>query len=292
MAETNLTAGELETKILRQLKETTTGTAGTDRTAAFPTSLIFDTMNEIYEEVFTSPNKQIKIRTAELEFITAIDNTLNGALAIGDTSIVLNTDSSVLPSTGRILIENEFIDYTANDDTYTLTCAATAILQTHDDGKTVRPCYALPSAMDEERVQGININGLPYDIVDVAEMLDTYKSNYRHFAIHEDYLILPENSDVLNATMFYTPVMTRMTVIADIPSLIPNNMRVALIVNGTVGKLMIIDQQRGFERYYRPPEHRHDRGGGQFYDAKRKFFASYGRQSDMRNKKTNSSVYD
>ena len=275
MSETALTLAELKVKILRQLKEDTTGSA------AFPDELLEDTINEIYEESFNQPNKQIKIRTTELEFITAIDNTLNGALAIGDTSIVLNTDSSVLPSTGRILIENEFIDYTANDDVYTLTCAAGAILQTHDDGKTVRPCYALPSAMDEERVQYINVNGLQYDIVDIAEMLDTYKSNYRHFAIHEDYLLLPENSSVLGATMFYTPVLTRMDTGTDIPTLIPNNFRVPLLVNGSVGKLMLLDSQRGWEVYTE-----------KFNRALKMFYAGYGRQSDMRNKRTSKSIYD
>lgn len=292
MSETALNAGDLETKILRQLKENTTGTAGTDRSGAFPTALIFDTMNEIYEEVMNQPNKQVKIRVSELEFMTIADNSLDGDLSIGDTSIVLADSTATLPASGRILVENEFIDYTANDDVNTLTCAATAVLQDHDSGQTTRPCYVLPSNINKEKVQYVNVNGLPYDIVDVAEMLDEYKSNYRNFAIHEGYLIFTENSSIHGATLFFTPILTRMAVIADIPSYIPNNFRVPLIVNGTTGKLMMLDSQRGFERYYRPSEHRGDRGGGLFYRALREFYANYGRQSDIRNKRASGTVYD
>lgn len=285
MSETALTMAELEIKILRQLKEDTSGSE------AFPSALIYDTANEIYEEVFNQPNKQIKVRTDEYEFETVEDDALDGALSIADTSIVLD-DSSSFPSSGRILIGNEFIDYSANDGATTLTCSASDILQDHADGETVRCVYAVPSAMDKEKVQYLNINGLPYDIVDIGEILDDYRANARNFAIHDGYLILPANSDSLPATMYYTPVIARMTTGTDTPALIPNNFRVPLIVNGSVGRLMMLDGQRGYELYYRPSGQKGDKGGGLFYKALREFYASYGRQSDMRDKRTSRSIYD
>lgn len=285
MSETNLTAEELEIKILRQLKEDITGSE------AFPSTLIYDTMNEIYEEVFNQPNKQVNVRTDEHEFETIEDNTLNGAIEPADTSIVLD-DSSEYPASGRILIENEFIDYTANDSLTTLTCSVTAISNNHADGITVRPCYALPSEIDKEKVQHLNIDGLPYDIVDFTTMLNTNISNNRNYAIFDGYILLEKGNDVMGAIFIYTPAMTRMTTGTDITTLIPNNMRVALIVNGSVGKLMIIDMQSGSDYYYRPPQNPRDKGGGLFYDAVRKFYATYGKQSDIRNKKTTGTVFD
>uniref|UniRef100_A0A6M3J9B5 Uncharacterized protein n=1 Tax=viral metagenome TaxID=1070528 RepID=A0A6M3J9B5_9ZZZZ len=285
MSETNLTAEELETKILRQLKEDTSGSE------AFPSELIYDTMNEIYEEVFNQPNKQVNVRTDEYEFTVVEDTTLDGDLTAGDTSIVL-ADSSSFPSSGRILIENELVDYTANDGATTLTCSASAVSVDHSDGKTVRCCYALPSEIDKEKAQYLNINGLPYNIADVAQILDENIDHYRMYAIYEGYIMLPKGEDAYGAIFIYTPALTRMTTGADIPSLIPNNMRVALIVNGSVGKLMILDGQSGAEYYYRPPQNQRDKGAGQFYDALRKFYATYGRHTDIRGKKTKGSIYD
>ena len=288
MSETNLTASELESKILRQLKEVDTSPSTSE---AFPTELIYDTMNEIYEEVFNQPNKQIHVRTDEYEFTTVEDTTLDGDLTAGDTSIVL-ADSSSFPSSGRILIENELIDYTANDGSTTLTCEASAIAVDHTDGKTVRCCYALPSEIDKEKAQYLNINGLPYDIADIAQILDENISHYKMYAIYEGYIILPQGMDATGAMFIYTPALARMTSGTDIPTLIPNNMRVALIVNGSVGKLMILDGQSGAEYYYRPPQNQRDKGAGQFYDALRKFYATYGRHTDLRGQKTKGSIYD
>jgi len=285
MSETDLTAAELEIKILRTLKEDTSGSE------AFPSAMIYDVMNEIYEEVFNQPNKQGDVRTDTYAFETVEDDALNGAISAGDTSIVLD-DSSEFPSSGRILLDNELIDYTANDGSTTLTCGASAISVDHADNKTVRCCYALPSGIDQEKVQSLIINGLPYDIVDIEDMMNSNKSSYRNFAIFEDYIVLPLNADAQNAFFIYTPVLTRMTTGTDKPTLIPNNFRVSLIVLGSVGKLMLLDGQRGYEQYYRPPAHSRDKGGGGFYRALREFYAGYGRKSDMRNKRVSRSIYD
>ena len=129
-------------------------------------------------------------------------------------------------------------------------------------------------------------------MVDVAEMLDDYKSNYRNFAIHDGYLVLSENMSIHSALFTYTPKIIRFTDDADIPSLIPNNFRVSLLVNGGTGKCMMIDQQAGFDRYYRPPQNKRDKGGGLFYNSLRSFYANYGRQTDIRNKRTSRSIYD
>jgi hypothetical protein len=63
-------------------------------------------------------------------------------------------------------------------------------------------------------------------------------------------------------------------------------------VNGSVGKLMLLDGQSGWEKYYRPPENQNDKGGGMFFDALRKFYANYARQTDLSSKKTSRSIYD
>ena len=55
---------------------------------------------------------------------------------------------------------------------------------------------------------------------------------------------------------------------------------------------MLLDGQTGWDRYYRPPEQRGDKGGGMFFDALRKFYATYGKQTDLSAKKTSSSIYD
>jgi len=288
MSETNLTASELEIKILRQLKEVAVSPSTSE---AFPSALIYDTMNEIYEEVFNQPNKQVNVRTDEYDFQTVVDTTLDGDLTAGDVSIVL-ADSSNLPASGRILVENEFIDYTDNDLATTLTCSASAVSLDHASGKTARTCYALPSEIDKEKVQHLNIDGLPYDIRDIVYLMNDNKDDYRLYAIFDGYIVLPKGIDSLGALFIYTPAQTRMESGTDIPNLIPNSMRVALIVNGATGKLMILDMQSGADYYYRPPQNPRDKGGGQFYDALRKFYATYGRQSDIRAKRTKGTIYD
>jgi len=285
MAETDLTAGELEIKILRKLGEDTSGSE------AFPSEVIYDVMNEIYEEVFNGGNNQKNVRSAEYEFSLISDVTLDGALTAGDTSIVLS-DSSELPATGRILVDNEFIDYTANDLATTLTCVASAVGQAHLDEAVVRPFYALPSGIDKENRQALIVNGIPYDPIDITDMMNSDKSNNLKYSVYDGFLLLGQNKDTFGAIFFYTPALTRVTTGTDKFTLIPNNFRVPLIANGSVGKLMMEDRQPGYEFYYRPPSQKYDKGGGLFYDNRKKFYANYGRQGSERNKKKSKSVWD
>jgi hypothetical protein len=283
MAETDLTLAEIETKITRILKETVNGDA-------FSTLLVYDTVNDLYEEVFNQPNKQVKVRKSDHNFAVVPDTTLNGAIVAGALTMTFD-DASDLPTAGTVLIDNEFIPYT-NKVGNTVTTAASAVSVGHEDGATVRPCYALPATIDKEKGQHLNVNGLPYDIVSVEDILDTFSAHTRQYAIFNGYMVLPENSSDLIAMFTYTPALTRMDDPTDKPTLIPNNFRVSLLVHGSVGKLMLLDGQSGYERYYRPPEYAGDKGGGMFFDALRKFYATYGRGTDMSKKKTSSSIYD
>jgi hypothetical protein len=289
MSSTDLTMQEIVNMILRRLKEATTTTAFPTGTLASP-GLVLDTVNDFYEEIFNQPNKQKGLREKAYEFITIADTTLNGALVPGGLSIVIDGDASDYPSTGQLLIDQEFIPYTANDGVHTFTCAASAISQNHDDGSTVRYTYPLPSDCDKEKILSLNIDGLPYDSVGYEKMLDVYENHDRTFGIFKGYLILPEDATVYNAIMTYSIVVARLD-LAGVPSLIPNQWRSALLVNGPLGRLMFDDGQAGYERYWRPSENQRDKGGGLYYDNLRKFYASYGRRTDT-NKKTVRSVYD
>lgn len=284
MSETALTLVELENKIVvKRLKEVV-------NCDAFPTTTVNDVINEVYEEVFNQPNKQVKIRKSEHNFSVYPDTTLDGAILSGALSITL-ADATDFPNSGTILIENEFIPYTAKAGNV-LTTAASAISVGHADGKTVRPCYPLPATIDNEKAQNLNVDGLPYDPASVEDMMDTFKSHTRQFAIFNGFIILPENSSDLLAQFMFTPKLVRMSSSTDEPTLIPNSFRVSLLVNGAVGKLMLLDGQSGWEKYYRPPENQNDKGGGMFFDALRKFYATYGRQMDSSNRRTTKSIYD
>jgi len=295
MSETDLTAGDLETKILLKLYEPTTSTPGTNRSEAFPTANIFNAMNETYEEVFNDGKKQKNLRRGELEFTTLPDGNVKTALALGDTSIVFDgtgTPTILWPATGRILIDNELIDYTANDLVNTLTIGGSELKTPHIAGSLIRPLYALPSDIDNERHQLFNMRGIPHDPVDFGEMLDSFKSNYREYSVYDGFIILQQNSSALGAMLIYTIKTVRATVAADKFSLIPNNFRVPLIVNGSVGKLKLEDGQDDYTTYYRPPQNKRDKGGGLFFHNLRKFYANYGRQGDQRNKKVSASIWD
>lgn len=285
MSITDLTIGELKTQVLLELKESTSGSD------AFPDNLILNNFNLIYEDIFNQPNKQIKLRNAEFNFNTVADIKLASDLNIGDTSIVL-ADSSNLPVSGRVLIEDEFIDYTDNNLITTLTVASGQIQSTHLASEYVRKCYVLPTDIDLEKVQFLTVKGIPYYQVDVSEILDRYRDNYCNYSVYDGYFVLSGNRSDLSSLLIYTPKIVRFSDTDAIPSLIPNNYRSALLVNGVVGRLMMIDGQRGYEIYYRPPQGARDKGGGLYYDNLRKFYASYGRQSDLRGKKIVRSVYD
>lgn len=291
MSESNLTAGDLETKILRKLNENTTGTPGTDRSEAFQSSDIFDAMNEIYEEVFNCGRDQKNVRKETYAFDLIADVYLDSDLDAGDTSIIL-TDSSKIPSSGRILIGNEFIDYTANDDLTTLTCDASAVSQDHSSGDKVKVLYALPSGIDKENYQYMNVNGIEYKPRDISELLNADAPNNKRYSIFDGYIVFPDNSGTDPVQFIYTPTITRATSADDIFSLIPNNFRVPLIVNGSVGKLKIQDMQSDAELYYRPSKNKRDKGGGLFYNALWRFYAMHGRQGSTRVNRKASSIYD
>lgn len=284
MSSTNLNVGEIVGFIYKKLREHPTDNL------AFPEDYVMDTISDFYENIFNQGRTLRAIKEAVNEFTTIADVRLDGDLSVGDLSVVL-TDSSKLPSTGRILVDNEFITYTANDNLTTLTCAAGEIDHAHDDGATVRALYRLPTDIDKQRVMEVNINGIPYVYKDYGSMFNKLMSNYRNFTVFDGYLILPENNASQQAFTTYTSLITRFTTDTDIPTLLPNQWRVALLVNGPLGRLKREDGQADWDTYWRPSQGRGDKGGGVYFDELRKFYSTYGRRVDTR-QRTKGSVYD
>lgn len=288
MSVTDLTRGELRNIILIELKEPATS-------EAFPAEMLDGLMNEFYFDIFNQPRKSTYLTEGKDEFQTVADKNLAAPLAAGATSIILN-DSSLFPATGRILIDNDFIDYTANNFVDTLTCGVSAVATAHDNGAQVRSLRPLPADIDSEAAHYLNLDGLPYDYEDYTKMMNQFRSNYMKYAVFQNYIIFPIDNVSHKAILTYKKGVVPLAVASDAAdamkfSLIPNQFRVSLIVNGVVGKALYLDGQNGWQKYWDPDGGRRGNGSGLYFQNLKKFYAKYQRRIDGVPQR-NSSVYD
>lgn len=241
-----MTFGNLQNLVLRELKEPET--VGSE---ACPIEMVKDKLNEVYADVFNNMNIKPSAREANVSFNVIPDDSLASAAAAGAVTLVLN-DSSNFPSSGKILLQSEIVTYSANNTgTNTLTCTALQIA--HSSGEVVQAMYLLStlgSSVDTEMVQLVTVNGIAFSPMMIDRIFNINYYTPFIYAVYQGYLVFARGvgsdsgGEVGQGFMVYTQTVTPLSVDADKPTLIPNRLRIPLLVYGAAMKIAASDSFR------------------------------------------------
>jgi len=241
----NMTFGNLQNLVLRELKEPeNTGSE------ACPIELVKDKLNEVYADVFNDMRIKPSAREESVSFNVVPDDSLAADASAGATSLVL-TDSSNFRSSGRILLQSEIIDYSAND-TGTNTLTVSPLQIDHDAGEVVQQMYpfSIGTNFDTQMIQYLSVNGIPYIPMDFDRILSiTYYTPFI-YSVYQDYFVFARGvgSDsggvVGQGLLLYTQTVTPMSADADTPTLVPNRFRIPLLVYGAAMRIAASDAFR------------------------------------------------
>lgn len=191
------------------------------------TSMVMDVVHEDDSDHLKSQNVQFYLNESErillgktyfpfldsepLNFQQAKDSKLDGVVTAGDTSIVV-VDSSGMFSDGRVLIDQSFIDYTANDLTSTLS-GVTGVNVDLKSGSEVRQMYSLADDLGiSQFAKPISCEVDGFDLTYYEPKIGARANGY---TIMNGFLILPYSSQEKTVTLRYTKSVGNMTADTD-----------------------------------------------------------------------------
>lgn len=254
----DMTLSQICSAILTEYKEPVAGSN------AMPLDVVEDAVNATYMDIFNEPEDDSYLRESNFEFSTVADAKLNGSLAVGATSIVLE-DSSAFPNAARKILINsrEFATYTTNDLATTLSGVA-GVQTTHEDGETVQLGYPLSSItdIDEQEINALTIDGLPCGFKDPSVWLNVQDYKFTHYTIFDGYFFFPQTSQAQDVQIIYNKKLTLMTETTSKPTLIPGKFREALLVSGGIVRMGVRDDMRTGIEFHKV---RYDRELKKFY---------------------------
>lgn len=243
----DLTFEAMYNMVLRELHE-----AEVSGTEAVPVELVKDKLNEVYADVFNDMRIKQSAREKTISFSVVPDDSLAVDAAIGAVSLVLNSSDN-FRSSGRILLPSEITNYTNNNTgTETLT-GVTALQIAHYAGEVVRQMYlltALASDIDEEQIQLLTVNGIPLTPQGFDRLISINGYIPYSYAVYQGYLILARGvssgsgGSVGQGLMIYSQKVTPLSATTDKPTLIPNQLRIPLLVYGACARIAAADAFR------------------------------------------------
>lgn len=237
----DMTFTQICSAVLTEYKEPVAGSN------AVPLDVVEDAVNSVYMDIFNEPEDDTYLREANYEFPTIADGTLDGALAVGATTIVLESSDNFPNATRKILINSrEFAQYTGNTvATETLT-GVTGIETTHDDGETVQVGYPLSSItdIDEQEINAVYVDGIKHEFKEPSVWLNVAGYQYGYYTIFDGYFFFPQTSSAQDVQVIYNKKLTLMTATSDKPTLIPGKFREALLVSGAISRIGVRDDMR------------------------------------------------
>lgn len=218
------------------------GIVSSNSVTALSTTNLTRYVNSAHKELLNHPDCLWDFMMRTYAFDIKADTTVATAITAGAVSIVL-TETATWPSTGRVIIEGEEFNYTANAaDTLTVpACQAS-----HPVGAEVTLCYAIPSTMRKPEElwikessttvgRGVRYNYQDFRYFDTLRFssrraqtfrtsrIDTYgafSNQVNNFFCHDGYLYLPYHTDTRYGILKYSKEATRLTStssILDIP---------------------------------------------------------------------------
>ena len=144
-----------------------------------------------------------------INFDTSVDTELDGDIDSGDLSITL-ADSTGLPSTGTIIIDDDIITYTANAANV---LTVTGVGSAHEGGSQVRRIYSMTnlgiSDFDKPIYLSLNESEIQYYDGRGGLDLDRYEID------NDDFLHLPFNSEARRAAFKYKKLVTTLSADSD-----------------------------------------------------------------------------
>lgn len=262
-------------------------------TAAYPLKRIKDMLNEGYMHVFGCGKRQPYVREGEVSFDAIPDTTVTGGPYPPGTPVIPVDDSTKFPLAGRVLINNDFVDYTGNTGTALTGCSS--VQTTIEGGSAVRFCYYLPTlspSIDSEQIRSVLVQGVTLQFQAPEFFLQSWQNIYRRYTVFDDHLILPLGQPFQPAYMQFFKKIVLMVADDDTPTVIPNDCRKMLVFYAT-GRLLIADDNRtGWDQYY---AERITKYGvfqsGLYFSYLKSFYSKYGRRIDGNSVQSNS-VYD
>jgi len=274
----DMTLTQICSAVLNEYKEPVTGSN------AVPLDTVEDAVNSVYMDVFNEPEDDSYLRESNYEFPTVADGTLDGALAIGAITIVME-DASGFPNAARKVLINsrEFAAYTASDLVTTLS-GVTGVQTTHEDGEKVQLGYPLASItdIDEEEINAVYVDGTKYDFKDPSVWLSVSGAQYGYYTIFDGYFFFPQTSQAQDVQIIYNKKLTLMTDGTHKPSLIPGKFREALLVSGAIMRIGVRDDMRTGYQWHE----------GRYYRELKKFYAMANNRIKTKGPSRRPSVYD
>lgn len=241
----DMTFTEICSAVLTEYKEPVTGSN------AIPLDVVEDAVNSVYMDIFNEPEDDSYLREANYEFPTVADGVLDGALAVGAVTIVLENSNDFPNAARKILINGrEFAAYAANDVGTETLSGVTGVQTTHEDGEKVRLGYPLSAItdIDEQEINVLYIDGIPHSFKEPSVWLNVSGAQNRHYTIFDGYFFLPETTAAQDVQVIYNKKLTLMSATDSKPSLIPGKFREALLVSGAVTRIGVRDDMRtGFD---------------------------------------------
>jgi hypothetical protein len=242
----DITFAELQSYVLRELKEPITGSE------AIPIDLVEDTLNAVYAEAFNDQRIKPSARETDVSFALSPDAQLANGITAGDIIIAMDSTAGWL-SAGKALIENDIITYTGNDLLTNTLTGVTGINVTLPSGAVARQLYPLTTIASDihgEQINYLHVNGIPQNYMPYERLLTSINFYANTYTIYKGCLLTSRQSTIgapavyANALMVYTQGVTPMTSGTEKPVLIPNSWRVPILVYGTCMKLGASDALR------------------------------------------------
>ena len=146
-------------------------------------------------------------------FQSVSETSLNGAVAVGATSVIL-TSATNFASSGRVWIRTskgaiEFVDYSAKASN-TLTVTSSEIDIAHASGEVVGKLHALPS--DFGKIYKLKINNYDYSYMSYEKTRTSIDLPYHGtYTTRGDYLLLPQGLGSQDCTLWYAKKATTLS---------------------------------------------------------------------------------
>jgi len=278
----DLTLTELTSMVLQRLHEPITGSE------AVSIDLVEDTINAVYFDVFNDPTMKQSARENDASFNVAPDTTINNdsGVSAGATELDL-TDATNFQDSGKVILHGDIATYTGKSSNQ-LT-GVTGVDLAHEDGETVRQMYLLTdlaSDIDGEQIQYMEIDGIPQVPMGYENLISKLQYFPNAYAIYKGYLILSRASvstggQTSKALMTYTQTVTKLTDSGDKPSLIPNGLRIPLLVYGACLRIAAQDAYRVSWDWWKD----------EYEAALKKYIALKNNRIKDRNNKTRPAIY-
>jgi hypothetical protein len=231
----DMTLGDLTSYVLSEYKEPIAGSL------EMPVDMVEDKINEVYMDIFNSPELLSVSKKATHSFTAVEDQLLDGDVAIGSVTLDL-VDATNFPVSGYGCIDgHDFFTYSGKSSNQ-LT-GVTGIKTAHISGESVKLGYAMPTGMNFGGMDNpILTSNVPFSFID-SNLFFNQISGIHFYTFFNNYIFV-SSTDSRIFSFLYEVVLTLLSTTTDKPTLIPGSFRPGLLGSGAVAKLGVRDDMR------------------------------------------------